>query len=378
MAYAFEGIALDPVPFARLSFFSSRSRAFRSAVIAALFALLAAVDIATRPDLSFLVFYILPVLLASWFLGWQEGLLVSLASVAVWTLDDVVAHRVYSHPIVPIWNRAFELAFFVFLAWLAGALKAALQREVRARTERLEKDLALAREVQASLLPPRQQDAGVYSVAAECRQAFGVGGDAYEIQNLGPNRLFVAVADVSGKGMAAALLMSSFLASLRLLLPRNVGRFDVLAGDLSERLRPPPGAPRFVTAFIGIVENGWLRYVNAGHCPGLLVGPRARPNEVVSLDSTGTVLGLIPRARFRENRVPFPAGSLLLLYTDGLTECTNSAGEEFGVERVAAVAAAAGAVPASVVEKLLDAAEAHAAGEPFGDDITIICVRRHE
>ncbi|HEX5855715.1 MAG TPA: PP2C family protein-serine/threonine phosphatase, partial [Thermoanaerobaculia bacterium] len=217
------------------------------------------------------------------------------------------------------------------------------------------------------------------SVAAECRQIFGVGGDIYEIRDLGAEGLFVAVADVSGKGMAAALLMSSFLASLRLLLPAHAERFDTLAGELSERLRTPLETPRFVTAFLAIVEDGWLRYVNAGHNPGFLIRPGA-PSAVVLLPSTGTVLGLIPGAHFRKERVPFPPGSFLVLYTDGLTECANPAEEELGGERAAAIAAAAaagaGAGPASVVERLIGAAEVHVSGEPFGDDITVLCVRR--
>jgi sigma-B regulation protein RsbU (phosphoserine phosphatase) len=347
-------------------------------VIAGIFLIVAILDIATRPDLSFLVFYILPVLLASWFLGRREGLLVSVASVAVWTLDDVLTHRFYAGLAVPIWNRSVELAFFVFLAWLAGVLKAALEREIRARTEHLESELAMAREVQSSLLPARLLHAGPYSAAAECRQIFGVGGDVYDLQKLGNDRLFVAVADVSGKGMAAALLMSSFLASVRLLLPVHAERLDLLARELSESLHTSLETPRFVTAFVGIVENGWLRYVNAGHCPGFLLGPGTRPAEVTALPSTGTVLGLIPGARFRQERVRFPPGGLLLLYTDGLTECTTPAGEEFGTGRVAPIGAAAGTAPGSVVEALLDAASDHSAGEPMGDDITVLAVRHYE
>ena len=304
----------------------------------------------------------------------------SLACVGVWTLDDFVSHRTYSHPAVPIWNRAGELAFFILLAWTAGVLRSALEREVREGTERLEADLLMAREVQTSLLPPLRLETEQFSVAAECRQIFGVGGDIFEIQDVGAEGLFVAVADVSGKGMAAALLMSSFLASLRLLLPMHTTRFDTLAGELSERLRTSLETPRFGTAFLAIVQDGWVRYVNAGHNPGFLIAPGARSTDVVALHSTGTVLALIPGARFEEKRVPFPLGSFLVLYTDGLTECANPAGQELGVENAAAVAAAAaekpGASPASVVKELLSAAEVHAAGEPLGDDITVLCVRR--
>ena len=369
-------VLVEALPFGRVPFLSRRGRGSRWAAISLLFATLAALDFATSPDLSFLVFYLLPVLLASWFLGRREGLLVSFASVSVWTIDDILTHRVYSGLGIPIWNRAGELAFFVFLAWLAGVLKDALEREVRERTEHLERDLALAREVQASLLPPRALHAGGFVVAAECRQAYGVGGDVFDVQELGAGDLFVAIADVSGKGMAAALLMSSFLSSLRLLSTAHAGRLDVLAGELSERLRATFGAPRFVTAFVGVVDDGWLRYVNAGHPPGFVLGPGRAPTECLPLGSTGTVLGLVPGARFREERVPFPPGSRLLLYTDGLSECANRDGEEFGTGRVTAVATAGGESPASVVEALLAAAAAHAAGEPFGDDVTILCVGR--
>ena len=272
------GLGRSPVealPFG-LPFLSRRSRLSRGALVAALFLGLAVVDIATSPDLSFLVFYLLPVLLASWLLGRRQGLLVSFASVAVWTLDDVLTRVLPGESWVPAWNRAGQLAFFVFLAWLAGTLRKALEKEVRERTEHPEKDLG-------------RLDAG---------------------------RLYVAVADVPGKGMAAALLMSSFLASLRLLLPPRSGRLDLLAGQLSERLLASFGAPRFVTAFVGVIEGGWLRYVNAGHTPGFVLGPAG---QAAPLGSTGTV-----------------------------------------------------------VEGLLAAASAHSAGEPFGDDITILCVRRDE
>jgi serine phosphatase RsbU (regulator of sigma subunit) len=335
------------------------------------------VDLVTSPDLSFLAFYFLPVILASWFLGRREGLATALASVALWTLDDTVSHRHYSHLAIPIWNRSVGLAFFVFLSWLTGSLKVALEREMRARSEGLERDLAMARDVQAALLPTRWRDGNGFAVAAECRQAFGVGGDAYDLESLGSDALAVAVADVSGKGMPAALLMASFLASLRGLLSLQAGHLDILAEELSERLRTSLDAPRFVTAFIGVVEDGALRYVNAGHEAGLLFPPGADAAGAVRLRSTGPALGILPGARFREARVAFPRDSLLVLFTDGLTECANGAGDEFGATRVAEAAAfSSGAAPIRIVEGLLRAAETHAAGEPFSDDVTIVCVRR--
>jgi serine phosphatase RsbU (regulator of sigma subunit) len=352
-----------------------RSRAWRAAIVVGLLALVACLDVLTTPDLSFLAFYFLPVLLACWYLGSREGIAVALASVATWILDDVISHRHYSHFAIPIWNQSVKLAFFIFLAWLVGALKLAAEGELRARTERIEHDLAVARDVQAALLPARRQRDSRYVTAAECRQAFGVGGDAYDVIRLEGDALALCIADVSGKGLPAALLMASFLASLRALLPLKRDRLDSLVEELSERLRASLAGPRFVTAFIAIAENGWLRYVNAGHDDGLVVAPGE--GEARHLPSTGPVLGLLPAARFEEQRVPFPPNALLALYTDGLTECVDPQGEELGPEGVArVVAGAATREPAEVVARLLAAAEEHAAGEPFPDDVTILCVRR--
>jgi sigma-B regulation protein RsbU (phosphoserine phosphatase) len=346
------------------------------AVVVGLLLVIGSIDIVTSPDLSFLGFYFLPVLLASWFLGKGEGLAIAMASVAVWTLDDALSHRHYSYPAIPIWNRSVEFAFFVFLSWLTGSLKVALERQLRARAARLERDLKIARDVQAALLPPGQHDDHKFNAAAQCRQAFGVGGDAYDLVNLGDDALSVTVADVSGKGIPAALLMTTFLASLRGLLPFRAERLALLAEELSERLRASLPGPRFVTAFIGILENGSLRYVNAGHEAGFLFRPGASAAEALRLCSTGPILGLLPGARFREEQVPFPPGSLLVLFTDGLTECTNGAGEEFGAMRVAEVIASSReAAPGRIVESLLAAAETYTAGRPFEDDVTILCVR---
>jgi sigma-B regulation protein RsbU (phosphoserine phosphatase) len=351
---------------------SRRGRAFWYAAVAGAFGAVAAADFATAADLSFLVFYLLPVLLASWYLGPREGFAVSVASVAAWTVDDLLTHRIYAGPAVPVWNHGGELVFFVFLGWLAGALKEALAREARFRVERLESELSTARDVQARLLPEPRVAAGDLSAAAECRQARGVGGDLYDLERLPNGSLFVAVADVSGKGMPAALLMTSVVVSLRHLLPVHADRLDLLAAELSERLRALHGAPRFVTAFLAVLEDGRIRWVNAGHLPGLV----AAGERVASLGSTGTVLGLVPGARFREETVPFPPGARLVLYTDGLTECENAAGEEFGGERVARAVAGAAGPPSSTIEALLAAAASHAAGEPFGDDVTVLCVER--
>jgi serine phosphatase RsbU (regulator of sigma subunit) len=353
------------------------SRAVRAALVAVLFVVLALVDVGTNPDISFLAFYFLPMLLAAWYFGRREAVFVAVASVAVWVADDLVARRYDAHVAVSVWNRSVEFVFFVLLAWLAGTLRATLAREMAARAERLERDLEIAREVQGTLLPPSRLEGTSFTVTAVCRQALGVGGDAYDIVPLEGDALSVAVADVSGKGIPAAILMASFLAAFRGLLPLRAHRLDLLASELSNGLSKSLAPRRFVTAFLGVLEDGWLRYVNAGHEPGLLVTPGRSEGAVTRLEPTRPVLGLPGMPASGQKRVPFPEGSVLLLFTDGLTERSNAAGEEFGRSRVARLAAASnGHDPGAIVESLLRAAEAHAAGEAPGDDTTILCVRR--
>ncbi|HSB62569.1 MAG TPA: PP2C family protein-serine/threonine phosphatase, partial [Thermoanaerobaculia bacterium] len=243
--------------------------------------------------------------------------------------------------------------------------------------ERLEHDLAVAGEVQAALLPPRRLEGTLFSAAGECRQALGVGGDAWDVVALSDDAVFAGIADVSGKGMPAAVLMAGFLGSLRGLLTAGDQRLDALAAELSETLRTASAETRFATAFLAIAEDGILRYVNAGHEAGLLLPPPGAGGDPRPLPSTGPPLGLLPGSRFHEACVPLPPGATLVLYTDGLTECEDPEGSELGRERVARLAAAAsGESPERIVSDLVAAAEAHAAGAPLGDDVTVLCLVR--
>jgi serine phosphatase RsbU (regulator of sigma subunit) len=353
------------------------NRTGRVILIVVLFLAIALVDIWTSPGLSFLSFYFLPMLLGAWYFGRPAAVALALASTAVWLTDDVLSHRYHALATIPIWNRGVEIVFFVVMAWLAGTLRATLLRETKARAELLERDLEMAREVQAALLPPARFEGAVFTASAVCRQARAVGGDAYDIVPLETGALAVAVADVSGKGISAALLMANFLAVFRALLPLRTDQLDLLAAEISGRLRETLAPHRFVTAFLAVIEDGSLRYVNAGHEPAILVTPGHPQPASVELKSTGPVLGLLRDRSFREERVPFPAGSSLLIYTDGLTERLSATGEEFGRARAVRTAATSCTKhPGAVVQSLLEAADEHAAGEPPTDDLTILVVAR--
>jgi phosphoserine phosphatase RsbU/P len=199
----------------------------------------------------------------------------------------------------------------------------------------LKGDLEVARQIQFGLLPfePFAQDG--FSIATAMRPANTVGGDYFDVIDIGPARIAVVVGDVAGKGMPAALLMALLQGSLHTLL--NAGlRGSELVAKLNAHLCASLPSNRLITLFYSELDTatGALRYVNAGHNPPFLL-PSASPSK--RLQPNGMALGVITDAVFTSDEAVLGPGDRLLLYTDGLTEAANLADEEFGEARLLAV-----------------------------------------
>jgi serine phosphatase RsbU (regulator of sigma subunit) len=183
------------------------------------------------------------------------------------------------------------------------------------------------------------------------------------------------IADVSGKGMAASLLAASFDALL--MGPIEVGQpTDLICSKVSRRLFMKTPPERYVTAFIAALDpaTGRVSYTNAGHNPGLLI--RA-DGAVQRLEANGVPLGLFPVVEYQRVDVELRPGDLLLLYTDGITEAANPDNEEFGLERLQAVVLQHLKEPLLAIGAWVEnAVEVFAAGTPYGDDRTMVMVRR--
>ena len=202
--------------------------------------------------------------------------------------------------------------------------------------EKLRRDLALAAEVQKRLLPPAPPSSTFGSLAAFTVPARTVGGDYYDFLDLGDARLGIAVADVSGKGIAAALVMSVVQASLRVIATEGGLRVSDLAAKMNAFLHQSTGANKYATFFYAQVDEPrrQLRYVNAGHNPPYLVRQAAGAVGITELKEGGTVIGLFPSMTYDEARIDLQPGDLVVAFTDGVTEAVNPAGEEFGEERL--------------------------------------------
>ena len=243
--------------------------------------------------------------------------------------------------------------------------------------QRLENEISIAREVQDQLFPRNLPQVQGMEIAAICRAARSVSGDYYDFIQLTPTRVAIAIADISGKGISAALLMASLQAALRsqLLTPgsENMSTAE-LVSRLNKHLVRNTADDRFATFLIMIydMETRKLRYTNAGHLPGFCLAD----GKAIHLDVGGMVLGIVEDYPFQEGCADVPPDAVVIGYSDGLVEPENAYGEEFGVSRLEAAAQRVRTVaPQRIAESLMTAAEEWSAGPEQADDMTVIVAK---
>jgi len=246
--------------------------------------------------------------------------------------------------------------------------------EEAARRERFNRELEIAREVQQRLFPQTYPSIPGLDCAGHCRPAQGVGGDYYDFVPLPEGRLGIAVGDVSGKGISAALLMASLRASLRGQTMGGPADLAELMSNVNSLLYEASAANRYATFFYAQYNphDRALAFVNAGHNPPVVL----RGDEVLRLEADGPVVGLLPRAQYGQSSMVLSSGDILLAYTDGISEAMTMDDEEWGEERMIAAAQACRALPAEqMIERLMAAADAFTAGAPQHDDMTLVVVK---
>ena len=251
--------------------------------------------------------------------------------------------------------------------------------EEQKKRQRLENEISIAREVQNQLFPQKMPVVPGVELEAICKAARSVSGDYYDFIQLSPTHLAITVADISGKGISAALLMASLQAALRsqMLAPGSESMSTAeLVSRLNKHLVRNTGDDRFATFFIAVYDSATrtLRYTNAGHLPSFLISKDA----ALHLDIGGMVLGVDEDCCYDEGRVSVPRDSLLVGYSDGLVEPENVYGEEFGIKRLQQAAVyVQESAPRVVAEALMNAAEEWAGTPEQADDMTVIVARLH-
>jgi sigma-B regulation protein RsbU (phosphoserine phosphatase) len=246
----------------------------------------------------------------------------------------------------------------------------ARREDARARREQAESEEA--REIQQNLLPKELPEIAGYDLAADWLPARMVGGDYYDVLKFNETRAAVCIADVSGKGLAAALLMSSVQATVR-----AFARESVAPGELCRRVNAVLCSNRlegrFVTFFFGILDRaaGTLTCVNAGHNAPVLA--RAE-GEMLRLGDGGPVLGEFPEAHYDQVSVPFTGGDRLLLFTDGVSEARGAEDHEFGEQRLENILREGRSASAAELRRRILSAVHEFRDRPLEDDATMLIV----
>lgn len=193
--------------------------------------------------------------------------------------------------------------------------------------KRLEREMEIARDIQMNLLPHVYPDFPGFDFSAMSLPAKQVGGDYYDFINLGRGRLGLCVADVSGKGVPAAIILSTMRTALNLLLTQHRGNLATVMGQLNHIICQDTVNEMFVTIVLGVIDaaKGKFEYCNAGHCSPLLM----KNGEIMELESQSPVVGIVEQTEYQTETVDFHPGALLLLTTDGVTDIMNPQGDLF-------------------------------------------------
>jgi sigma-B regulation protein RsbU (phosphoserine phosphatase) len=246
-----------------------------------------------------------------------------------------------------------------------------------AQQEKLEQEIRIAQDVQKRLLPQERPALRTLRYTGQVHAALRVGGDFYDFFRLGPDHLGIAVADIAGKGLSAALLTATLQALVRSHAPLHASDLGSLAVKVNQHLVESTDDSRFATLFFGVYDDTKrrLRFLNAGHNPPILVRTTGE-GEVRRLDPGGMVLGFFPDTRYREQAIDLIPGDVLLVFSDGVVEAMNEHGEEFGDGRLVEVLRKHDGLPeGELLQQVLEEVGNFLGPVSPQDDITLIVAR---
>ncbi len=316
---------------------------------------------------------------------------------AIWGTDWIASEGFRGHAVVPLVVDGRSIGVLMINTWQPWLLnedevrflrlmanqaaiaieKARLHREEIER-QRLERELAIGRQIQLGLLPKDCPVVPGWEFAAVYQAARQVGGDFYDFPELPgePGRLGLVIADVADKGVPAALMMALSRAMVRTATADGRGPSAAL-GLANELILKHSQTDLFVSAFYATLDTrgGRLTYANAGHNRPLWV--QISSGEIQELAARGIVLGVLEDIELEEREIDVAPGDLLVFYTDGVTEAMNTDGQQFGRERLrAAVAATPEASAQHIIAAVVDAVRAFTGDAPQSDDLTLLVVKR--
>jgi serine phosphatase RsbU (regulator of sigma subunit) len=325
------------------------------------------------PNISLGYLYVLPIALSA--LVNPQAVSIALAIVCTF-LQDIFGPSSGTVAVRSV-RDVITLAGFLIVAFLITLIarqRSRLVAEVRRQRDEYEHDLLLAAQVQRRVLP-KPPICPNLELAAAMQTAQLLGGDYYDFFQISEQVVDVVIADVSGHGAASSLLMPSLAVALRLRARELEGPAEIIT-NLDEVLRQITSTATFVTMFYARFDQASkiLRYANGGHNPPLLV--RSKSGESLLLEAGGPIMGILPGAVFTNTAISLQPGDILTLFTDGVTEQENEAGDEFSLERLRDVVVSKQSEPAAaLVDHVTEAVTAFAGRKPQVDDLTVVVVK---
>ena len=235
-------------------------------------------------------------------------------------------------------------------------------------------DWAVACDIQQRFMQSMDPASDAWDYSARCRQVHALGGDCYDFVPLPDDRLAMAIGDASGKGVAAALMISNVQSSLRTAALFTGNHGPAVLGVVNRQVFASSLAERYATVFYGVFDGGTrtLRYVNAGHNHPIAI---RRDGTILGLDIGGPPVGMFRDSNYEEGVIQLGPGDLILAYSDGVTEVVNPAGDEWGIEGLRKAATESGAQCAGdMVEAIFASMDEFSQGRQT-DDATVVAVR---
>jgi serine phosphatase RsbU (regulator of sigma subunit) len=359
--------------------------------------LIAIADYATDPDLSFLIFYFLPIIAVSWFLGRKSGIAISVVAVAARFAHDMLLMNSYLtwniHELTMYWASLQRLLVFLTVSIIVAALRSS---EDKKRTV----EQKIARQVQSFLTHHTTPSLKHFNYSGHSKSSDHLSGDLFDCFLIGADKVAFMIGDICGKGISAALLMAYIQGVLRSHVPISEDNLVELMKTVNRSLHVSTADDKFASLFMGVYDDArrTLTYVNAGHDPPRVLRlkelptssllpshPResfgeAQPHrqdspdlEVLKLEPGGLLLGIDPSADFVAHVIQLRLGDILVCDTDGVQEARNNAGEQYGHERLTMAVARNWEQPASRIHGLvLKNIQQFVGAEPQFDDMTLL------
>lgn len=310
--------------------------------------------------------------------------------------DSIIKFNIHSAMCVPLWNNKEiigiiysdrislleqftdnDLKLLTLVSNLAAVkIENAKLIEQAIEKQKMEKELELAAKIQEDLLPKKSPECKNFVIAGSNIPCHQVGGDYYDFIEIDPSRLVIVIADVSGKGVSASLLMASLRAALHSEIHPQY-RIEEMVVRLNDFVHRSSASNSFITFFFSELnrENDELTFINAGHNPPFVLDKKGK---IRRLESCGYCLGMFPRITYEPRKVKLNPGDTALLFTDGIIESRNKKGEEFSEEKLVNLVRKYSMLPAqNLLEKIYNEVNSFASGVPQMDDMTLVIVQRN-